>query len=74
MSAHDPVAGTAGAREDRSPSMSELLAACAAASAVSTPPRPADEQTQETEETSVSEETSASADPETDDEKRRDAA
>lgn len=44
MSAHDPVAGT-GAREDRSPSMSELLAACAAASAVSTPPRPAEEET-----------------------------
>ncbi|MBO3674645.1 hypothetical protein [Streptomyces sp. NEAU-YJ-81] len=44
MSAHDPVAGT-GARDDRSPSMSELLAACAAASAVSTPPRPAEEET-----------------------------
>ncbi|WP_413102723.1 hypothetical protein [Streptomyces sp. Inha503] len=45
MSAHDPVAGTGAARDDRSPSMSELLAACAAASAVSTPPRPAEEET-----------------------------
>lgn len=44
MSAHDPVAGTGAARDDRSPSMSELLAACAAASAVSTPPRPAEEE------------------------------
>ncbi|MBI0296862.1 hypothetical protein JBE04_20950 [Streptomyces sp. PRKS01-29] len=44
MSAHDPVAGTGAARDDRSPSMSELLAACAAASAVSTPPRPVEEE------------------------------
>ncbi|WP_413800796.1 MULTISPECIES: hypothetical protein [Streptomyces] len=58
MSAHDPVAGTGAARDDRSPSMSELLAACAAASAVSTPPRPAEE------------ETPASVEPEADDEER----
>ncbi|MGW7696332.1 hypothetical protein ACWGMA_47355 [Streptomyces asiaticus] len=61
MSAHDPVAGTGAARDDRSPSMSELLAACAAASAVSTPPRPAEEET---------EETPASVEPEADDEER----
>ncbi|GAA1130994.1 MULTISPECIES: hypothetical protein [Streptomyces violaceusniger group] len=73
MSAHDPVAGTGAARDDRSPSMSELLAACAAASAVSTPPRPAEEETGETGET----ETPASVEPEADDEERdeeRDAA
>ncbi|MEU8869998.1 hypothetical protein AB0D24_02340 [Streptomyces javensis] len=63
MSAHDPVAGTGAARDDRSPSMSELLAACAAASAVSTPPRPAEEETGETE-------TPASVEPEADDEER----
>ncbi|MGW5697051.1 hypothetical protein ACWEWX_41135 [Streptomyces asiaticus] len=61
MSAHDPVAGTGAARDDRSPSMSELLAACAAASAVSTPPRPAEEET---------EETPASVEREADDEER----
>ncbi|MDN3055848.1 hypothetical protein PH213_15105 [Streptomyces sp. SRF1] len=58
MSAHDPVAGTGARDDDRSPSMSELLAACAAASAVSTPPRPAEE------------ETPVSAGPEADDEER----
>ncbi|MFE2183071.1 hypothetical protein [Streptomyces sp. NPDC059455] len=63
MSAHDPLAGTGAARDDRSPSMSELLAACAAASAVSTPPRPAEE------ETPVSVEP-ASVEPEADDEER----
>ncbi|NEW75776.1 hypothetical protein [Streptomyces rhizosphaericus] len=65
MSAHDPVAGTGAARDDRSPSMSELLAACAAASAVSTPPRPAEEETEE-----ATGEALASVEPEADDEER----
>ncbi|MEU0808833.1 hypothetical protein [Streptomyces sp. NPDC005970] len=37
MPSREPAA-EAGRRDDRSPSMRELLAACAAASAVSTPP------------------------------------
>ncbi|MEV6134164.1 hypothetical protein AB0M05_46485 [Streptomyces violaceusniger] len=65
MSAHDPVAGT-GARDDRSPSMSELLAACAAASAVSTPPRLAEEETPASARTPAS----AESEPEADDEER----
>ncbi|AQW52674.1 hypothetical protein [Streptomyces violaceusniger] len=67
MSAHDPVAGT-GARDDRSPSMSELLAACAAASAVSTPPRPAEEETPASARTPASAE--FESEPEADDEER----
>ncbi|RNG33490.1 hypothetical protein [Streptomyces botrytidirepellens] len=53
MSAQEPTALDDPRRDDRSPSMRDLLAACAAASAVSTPPeapveaeaqqRPADE-------------------------------
>ncbi|MEU1945125.1 hypothetical protein ABZ554_22475 [Streptomyces sp. NPDC020125] len=70
MSAHDPVAGT-GARDDRSPSMSELLAACAAASAVSTPPRPAEEETPASAQTPAS----AKSEPESEaDDEERDAA
>ncbi|MEU1803869.1 hypothetical protein [Streptomyces sp. NPDC019937] len=38
MSAHEPTALDDPRRDDRSPSMRDLLAACAAASAVSTPP------------------------------------
>ncbi|MEU8822197.1 hypothetical protein [Streptomyces sp. NPDC048636] len=38
MSAQESVAGTARRDDGRSPSMRDLLAACAAASAVSTPP------------------------------------
>ncbi|MBL1099354.1 hypothetical protein [Streptomyces coffeae] len=38
MSAHEPVVGTDRRDDGRSPSMRDLLAACAAASAVSTPP------------------------------------
>ncbi|ASQ96341.1 hypothetical protein [Streptomyces sp. 11-1-2] len=67
MSAHDPVAGT-GARDDRSPSMSELLAACAAASAVSTPPRPAEEERPASARTPASAE--FESEPEADDEER----
>ncbi|MFE1932414.1 hypothetical protein ACFW95_18975 [Streptomyces sp. NPDC059474] len=70
MSAHDPVAGT-GARDDRSPSMSELLAACAAASAVSTPPRPTEEETPASAQTPAS----AESEPESEaDDEERDAA
>ncbi|MFI0821878.1 hypothetical protein ACH4TX_42570 [Streptomyces sp. NPDC021098] len=38
MSAHEPTALDDPRCDDRSPSMRDLLAACAAASAVSTPP------------------------------------
>ncbi|MFF7650674.1 hypothetical protein ACFZCY_12590 [Streptomyces sp. NPDC007983] len=38
MSAHEPTALDDPRRDDRSPSMRDLLAACAAANAVSTPP------------------------------------
>ncbi|WP_032918746.1 hypothetical protein [Streptomyces rimosus] len=41
MSAHQPVtAGVRSGATEPSPTMNELLAACAAASAVSTPPEP----------------------------------
>lgn len=66
MSAHDPVAGPGAARDDRSPSMSELLAACAAANAVSTPPRSAEEETPASAESSETDETDEAADEERD--------
>ncbi|MFF4407948.1 hypothetical protein ACFY2W_32480 [Streptomyces sp. NPDC001262] len=40
MSAHEPASRSA---EERTPSMRDLLAACAAADAVSTPPKDEDE-------------------------------
>ncbi len=39
MSAREPAAPVANRSEERSPSMRDLLAACAAADAVSTPPK-----------------------------------
>ncbi|MGY0059349.1 hypothetical protein ACWY4P_22800 [Streptomyces sp. LZ34] len=70
MPSQEPAA-EAGRRDDRSPTMRELLAACAAANAVSTPPHEEPAGPGESAEDSVCE---GEGECEGEDERRRDAA